>query len=137
MLTAKRIDTILYDCVFRNDEIINGKPVDETKLVTVPAIHRRFGLHKTRLESYREEIKSYVQQLPMQFHKGTGDGWSFMNLTMDKYYNGWGEQIHAETLYALAAGLGMAKFTMPREMWDVLPGSVPYIVFDINQMQET
>jgi hypothetical protein len=35
-----------------------------------------------------------------------------------------------EALVALGVGLGMAQFQMPREMWSVLPGGVPYVLLD-------
>lgn len=133
MTLYEQVQNIHFDCCFKQEELSSeGTVADESKVVFVSGIVHNFGLHKDRLESHREEVKSILEKMPSQFHKGTGDGWSFLNLCHDKGHNQWGEHIHAETLFALASGLGMGKFTLPREMWDILPGGMPYIVFDVN-----
>jgi len=133
-LLPQTIDSILFDSVFKQEEIVDGKlAVQEDMIIKVDAIVSGFWFHKERLEKHRATIVEILKIMPTTFHKSTGGGWSFLNLSMDKYGDQWGEHVHAQNLYALAAGLGLASFTMPREMWEVFPGKMPYVVFDIEE----
>lgn len=99
--------------------------------VYVDGIVNNYLLDRAKLEEHREDIQSMIEQLPTEFLKDGGGGWSFLNLCMRADGVQWtGLHWVQEMLYAMAAGLGMAKFSLPREMWAALPGNVPYIVFD-------
>ncbi len=37
-----------------------------------------------------------------------------------------------EELFSLAIGLQLAKWSMPRAMWDALPSGMPYVVIDLK-----
>lgn len=50
-LTAEAVQKILRDCLFKKEEIVDGKPPAD--VVIVDGIVRKFGLHKQRLESHR------------------------------------------------------------------------------------
>lgn len=120
---AKRIDAIMQDC-------LNGTP--EGALI-IEGVVRKFGLSNAKIAEHREEIRALLDEMPAQFHKNKGGGWSFLNLAIDKNGQQWGEQVNAEALYVLGAAVGMAKFQLPRDMWSILPGGVPYIVFDTEK----
>lgn len=124
-LTSENVTAVMKDCLFKDDESRDGA-------ILVPGIVRDFGLHPTRLESHREDILSMLQELDPAFYASVGGGWSFLNLPMRKDGSQWGEQANAEELYILAAGLKLAKFCLPREMWSALPGGVPYIMFEVK-----
>ena len=36
-----------------------------------------------------------------------------------------------EQLFVLGMGLGLVKYGLPRSMWNVLPGGMPYISIDL------
>jgi hypothetical protein len=51
---------------------------------------------------------------------------SFLNACMTKDDNQWGEHQNMEQLLALGIAIGYARILLPRNMWSVLPGGVPY-----------
>ena len=114
ILTAERVNEILRDSLYRDEE-----------LTREDAIRVKGIVQTERLKAYQEEIKNLIACLPDAFV--SGGGWTFLNLCTDKDGNLWGQHNNCEELYCLAAGLGMAGFCMPRDMWSVLPGGVPYI----------
>ncbi len=104
---------------------------ENPNLIKVEATINVYGLDKEKLETHREFVIETLKQLPPEFMKTTGGGWSLMNMVADKDGNQWGEQYMADALYVLANGLGLAAFTLPRAMWEALPGGMPYItVYD-------
>ena len=119
---AQKIHAILEDS-------LNGK---EEGALKIEGIVRNFGLSEEKIVKHREEIRSLLNEMPTTFHKETGGGWSFLNLCLDKDGNQWGEQHNMEELVVLGIAAGMAKYALPRGMWNILPGSVPYVVFDTS-----
>jgi len=59
-----------------------------------------------------------------------------LNGCMDIHGNKWGEQIHVNELFCLGMGLGLVKCSLPREMWRVLPGGVPYFTIDLEGVEK-
>ena len=127
VLTAEKVEKIFFRCLFTNDEIIDGKPI----LTPVPAegIMSNVGFHPERLERSKPEIIEMLNELPSQFKEKSGGGWSFLNACNDKDGNLWtGFQQTMEQLFQLGIGIGKVKCLMPRDMWKVLPGGMPYYV---------
>lgn len=125
---AERVETVLKDCLYRGDELPDGKPPEDA--VIVDGIMQKFGFHPARLAAHKEEIAAMCNELPDDFQKSKGGGWSFLNLCMTKDGNQWGEHRNCEQLVVLAIGSGQGGYPMPRDMWPMLPGSVPYVYFD-------
>ena len=73
-------------------------------------------------------IISFLKQLPDEFQLSKGGGWSFLNACIDKEGNQWGEHKHIEWLIALPNALDLIHFSLPKEMWVLLPGKMPYFV---------
>lgn len=70
-------------------------------------------------------------QLPKEFQKGSGSGGgiSFLNACNDVSGKQWTDSHQVmEQLFALGIGCNKVKCLMPREMWKVLPGGMPYYV---------
>lgn len=132
MIDATRVHEILLDCLYRNEEIENGLPFEAVK---AEAIMRTFAFHPERLEEHRKEIISILTNLPPQFRREEGGGWSFLSWCFYPGEHGeliqWGEHPTGEELIALGAALGFVKYVLPREMWEVLPGGVPYLVLEL------
>lgn len=94
---------------------------------------RKFAFVTARLEEKRADIMSMLEQLPDDFMAEKGGGTSLMNMPFTKDGIQWGEQYNADNLFVLGAGLGLCKFLMPRDVWSVLPGGMPYIVVDLTE----
>jgi hypothetical protein len=126
--TAEKVHNIFMDCLFKVEEIEDGKIPEGA--ILVDGIVESFGFHPERLNSHRDEVKAILDLMPSNFHKKGGGGWSLLNLCQDKDGNQWAEHPTMQELVVLGKGLGMVAYCMPREMWAVLPGGVPYIVID-------
>ena len=116
MIEVTRLREIIRDCLFTNDE-------DTSTAILVEGVVRKFGFHPERLRQYKSEIADMLRQLPNEFHN---DGWSFLNACVDQKGNQWGEHKDIEELFVLGEALGLVKCLMPRELWGVLPGGMPY-----------
>lgn len=99
-LTAKRVEEILFDCLFTEEEmeVLQTKFKKELKVpedtvivegvlasdaVIVEGVLGPFGFHPGRLESHRSEVVEMIKELPTEFlsiEDGGGGGWSFLNL---------------------------------------------------------
>lgn len=106
------------DCLFKEGE-------NTTNHVKVEGITNIFCLHPQRLEEKRELVTALLAELPEEFK----EGWSFLNLCNMKDGKQWtGMHRICEQLVVMAIGLGLMEYCMPREMWVVLPGGVPYLI---------
>ena len=124
MLNGNTVESLFFGSMFQPGE-------DTSKAVKVPGIRVNVGFHPDRLEANREAVEALIEELPDEFRTSGGGGWSFLNLCTTKTGELWtGQQNIAEQLYLLAAGLGKARFLLPREIWPAMPGGVPYMAFD-------
>jgi hypothetical protein len=124
-LTAENVDTIFRDCLFDESEFEGGKP----KMKEFPigeGVVLKAGFHPTRLLNHTAEIIDMLSQLPIPFGEKTGGGWTFLNACMGKDEEVWGEHSNVDQLLTLGLAIGKIKYTMPRDMWKVLPGGLPY-----------
>ncbi len=128
-MIAEKTTSIIKDCLFKPEEIVDGKPPE--KFVLVEAIMQKWSFHPERLECHRQEVIDLLKLMNPAFLKSGGGGWSFLNMCMDKDDRQWGEHRNMEELIVLAIGLKLGSFQFPRDMWDALPGGMPYVVFDI------
>ena len=106
------------DCLLEEGE-------DTTNHVKVEGLTSMFGLHPQRLEEKRELVTALLAELPAEFK----EGWSFLNLCTTKDGEQWTDMhLVCEQLVVMAIGLGLMEYCMPREMWVILPGGVPYLM---------
>lgn len=106
------------DCLFKEGE-------DTTNHVKVEGITNMFGLHPQRLEKKRELVTALLAELPAEFK----EGYTFLNFCTTKDGELWtGEHRVCEQLIVMAIGLDLMSYCMPREMWAILPGGVPYVM---------
>lgn len=117
---AEKVHALVEAC-------LNGK---EEGALIIEGVIRKFGFSPEKIAAHKEEIRALLDDMPDEFHMGKGDGWSFLNLCNDKHGEQWAEHPTMEALVALGEAAGMAKYLMPREMWQVLPGGMPYVGFD-------
>lgn len=136
-LTSKNVNHTIVDCLYRSEELQGlEKGAAPEGAILVPGITHDFGFHPERLQSHMEDVLSMLDQIPTNFFKETGGGWSFLNLCETKDGEQWGEHRDCEALYTLAAGLKLAGFCLPREMWMIMPGGVPYLWFSKTPVVE-
>lgn len=121
ILSAERVEQIFLDCLFKEGE-------DTNNYIEAEGITGKVGFHPGRLESHKTEIEAMLNELPDEFKKSKGGGWSFLNACVDKNGNQWtGFHKIMEQLFQLGIAIGKAEYTLSREMWKILPGGMPYI----------
>jgi len=128
-LTAENVNAVASRCLFTDDEMPNQNEAPEGA-VMVDGIVCRYAFHPERLTASKREIASMLDCLEDSFKTKGGGGMSFLNACMTKDGEHWGEHPTMGMLFALGIGAGLAFYTLPRELWTALPGSVPYVTID-------
>ena len=130
MINAQEVRDIFKVCLFREEEVKNGKPKPEA--IFIEGITAKFGLHKERVNKRKDKILGFLKELPEKFFEGSGGGWSFLNLCNDKDGKLWtGEHRVMQELVCLGMAIGKVKYTMPKETWAALPGGMPYVTVSL------
>jgi len=129
-VNATEVHDTLVSCLYTNEEIdaclAEGLDVPKDAIV-VDGIMRAFGFHPARLEAARPQVKAWIKEMDPAFLTSGGGGMSFLNLCMLADGTHWAEHPTCEAFVVLAFGLKLGSFPMPREMWKVLPGQMPYV----------
>ena len=119
-----------------NVDAIMGKCLDGASDIVVDGVINKFGFSQAQLAIHQESINQLLEQLPAPFHQKTGGGWSFLEACVDRDGDMWTSlHLKMEALFALGMGIGRVECQMPREVWGVLPGGVPYYI--IKELKET
>jgi hypothetical protein len=122
-LSSEHVTRVFEDCLAHGAE---SHPT-----ITVQGIVHTAHFAVKKLARRRREIGGMLAQLPDQFQpheSGGGGGWSFLNACDDKDGNQWtGQHLVMEQLFLLGIGTEQASFCMPRELWNALPGAMPFI----------
>lgn len=137
-LTPKKVEELFFSCMYKEEELPDvGEPEG---YVGVEGITMRIGFHPERIEAARPTVLKMLEEVPHQFFEGGGEeggGWSFLQLCMREDGTQWtGMHETMEQFVVLAKALGLAEFPLPRDMWMVLPGGVPYITFRKEPKEE-
>lgn len=118
---AAEVNALLVDC-------LNGS-ADGALLVE--GIVGTYGISPSKIEQNKGRIRALLASMPDEFQARKGGGMSFLNLCMDAEGAQWtGEHRTMEALVVLGVAAGMASFPLPREVWGVLPGGMPYVTFN-------
>jgi hypothetical protein len=120
-LTAQNVSETFMNCLFKEGENTENHIVAEGVMTKV-------GFHPERLKEATPQIEAMVNELPDEFKPTGGGGMSFLNACMDNKGNHWAEHSTIDQLVCLGIASGKLKYLMPREMWSVLPGGMPYLV---------
>ena len=119
-LNSTNVTYIFRDSLFHDGE-------DTTQMVKVEGISLNVGFHPLRLDSHRQDIHDMLMELPDSFKQSSGGGMSFLAACHDRRGHQWtGMHRTMEELFLLGQAVGLAKCLLPRELWTVLPGSMPY-----------
>lgn len=125
-LTAENVENTFKACLAENEES-DGIIIDGV------AIRAKFN--QTLLAEHKQAIADMLKQLPNEFQADGGGGWSFLNMCVDANGNQWTDFHRTmDMLVTLGVATDMVQFLMPREMWKMLPGGMPYIA--INNPQD-
>jgi hypothetical protein len=121
-LTSENVHNTFMECLFQEGESTENYVLAEGCITKV-------GFHPERLKSKESDIYEMLNQLPDEFKKSVGGGMSFLNMCNDKYGNQWSD-LHQtmDELVTMGIASEKASFLMPREVWSVLPGGMPYVV---------
>jgi hypothetical protein len=127
---SEKVVRIFNDCLFTDEEVAAVKEEQLKELaVVVEGIKVRLGLNKERVEKNKSEIVAIINKM----HPNFREGWSFLNLVLDKDMKQWASDHRtAEQLLILATAAGICRYTVPRQMWASMPGGLPYIQLDIE-----
>ena len=132
-LTIENVHSLMSSCLFAEHELVDGKPIIDP--VLVEGVMLRIGFHPERLAAAADQIRALLGELSPEFQpierEGGAGGHSFLALCEDKHGNHWGEHRDCDALLCLGMGIGAARFLMPRPVWSMLPGSMPYILIEI------
>ncbi len=124
-IDPQKVEEIFIDCLFRDGE-------DTSNYVVAEGITCNVGFNPVRLESHRDEIEELLAGLPDEYRESGGGGWSFLNACNDRHGNQWtGLHQRMEQLFQLGIAIDKVEYQLPRELWNALPGGVPYLVIKI------
>lgn len=135
---AQTVHDTFLACLYTEEEIASLQGATPQDAVIVDTIRGKVGFHPQRLEASRDKVIEVIREMPLPFRptsKGGGDGWWFLNLCMTKDEVQWAEHPTMNELIALAFALKLGKFCLPREYWGMLPGGMPYLVLDDEEVK--
>lgn len=120
-LSSETVENVFLKCLFQDGE-------DTTNAVMVDGVVRNYGFHPERLEQERGTIARLLDELQDEFKDSVGGGFTFLSACNDKHGEQWtGLHSIMEQLFALGMGLNLAAYVLPRDLWGVLPGGMPYL----------
>ncbi len=123
-LTSEKVENVFNDCLFREDE-------NTSNHIKAEGIMQSVGFHPDRLNSHKEEIIELLNELPEEFKRSRGGGWSFLQACVDRNGNQWTDlHLRMEQLFLLGIAIGMVVCQTPRSIWKVMPGGMPHYVIE-------
>lgn len=121
VLSSKKVMEVYKHCILSDDEVCDHEPIVDFTMGEGVAYASVFN--SERLAEKKEEIANMVDELA-DIEKGP----SFLNLCMDKNGRQWtGNHFLMDCLVQLGFATEALCYTLDRDMWDVLPGGVPFI----------
>ena len=119
-LTGENVEKTFVECLFKEGE-------DTSKAIMAQGVTGQFGFNPDRLQEHKADIASLAKQLPDEFKTSGGGGSSFLKACNNAKGEQWtGLQQFMELLLVMGIATGVITYPMSKEMWDVLPGGVPY-----------
>jgi len=127
-LDPDQVRDTFQDCLYHTKEEAEAG-LELGKAVTVEGIVWNVVFSKAKLDEHADLIMRMLMELPEAFRQTGGGGWSFLNACDDRHGNQW-TSFHETMgmLFMLGTGIGKVVMPLPRDMWTVLPGGMPYYV---------
>lgn len=117
ILLENKVTEIFMDCLFTEDE-------DSTNFLEVEGILVNVGFNPIKIEKHRDSIRDLTNKLNENFLIG----WSFLNICFNKDNELWTSSHKVcEQLLLLGLAIGKLEYILPRDVWNILPGKLPYI----------
>lgn len=129
---SERLTALVVDSFFTREEVPDPSNIPGDAVV-VEGVARNYAFHPARIEKNKPQIIQLIREVvPDVFLKGKGGGFTFLNLCNDRNGEQWTD-LHREmeALVCLGIAVGRAGYCLPRDLWAVFPGGVPYVYFDI------
>lgn len=124
-LTHQNVEAVFTDCLADTAE-------HAIKGVLIEA-----AFNRDKIEAHTQDIMSMLMQLPKEFHRNSGGGWSFLNMCIDCNGTQWTDYHQTQDkLVCLGRAIGAVEFLLQRDLWRVFPGGMPYIVINDNLNQQ-
>jgi hypothetical protein len=101
-LKASRVTEIFIDCLFREEELVNGRPTIEPIIVNGLTVDA--GFNPDRVKQHADEIGELCEEIPDSFRNELGE--SFLAMCYDKHGNHWGEHHNMQELMLLGMAIG-------------------------------
>lgn len=132
-LNTENVSSVFTNCLFTDDE--TADPAMMARALIVDGVSLKVGFHPGRIKENSKHIKSMLDCLPDSFKSDSGGGMSFLNAIEDNNGVQW-TSLHTEVDKLVILGLATFNITflMPREMWKILPGGMPYLV--VNSLKQ-
>lgn len=128
-LTSENVTSVFMDSMFRDEEVADAKPQEGEYLKGVGAL-RSIGFHPQRTESHRQDVVDMLECLNDTFKASVGGGWTFLHMCVDRDGEVWTDRhLVVDQLICLGVALNLVELT-PREMNSILPGGVPYVIYN-------
>jgi hypothetical protein len=122
MINSEKVIKLFENCLFKEEEIINGKPIVDP--ICAEGVMSKIGFHPERIKEATNEIVEMLNCLPEEFKSG----YTFLNFCQTKDGKQWtGLHQVCDQLVTMGIAIGKITYCLPREMWSILPGGVPYI----------
>lgn len=127
ILTAENVDNIFNECT--------AKVCDATDVVIVRGVQLLAEFDDRMLWHHYRAIKALLDELPDEFHREKGGGWTFLNMCVDKEGRQWADAHYTvDKLVCLGRATGTIDWSLPdRTMWPILPGGMPYVTVDTKR----
>ena len=122
MISSERVSELFMECLFKDEEIVDNKPILEP--IFVKGIMTTNWLHPERVKESALEIEGFIKELPEKFK----NGWTFLGLCQTKDGDFWTD-LHqvCEDLMVLGMAINKIEYCSSRETWVNLPGGMPYV----------
>ena len=129
-LSTTIVQTIFLACLYMPEEV-EGLTEPPEGCIVVNGVVTNAGFNPERIAKYSFLIEHLLLQLPANFMRSAGGGWSFLEACNDKDGRQW-TSFHKsmDELFCLGIAAKKAEFLLPRDMWAVLPGGMPYVIIN-------
>ena len=122
-LTVQNVEDIFRDCLTESQS--------NAPTIIGEGVKMNVAFDPEKLHARKADIISMLSHCSKDFFVNGGGGMSFLNLCVDNEDNLWaGMHSNVDQLVCLGNAIGKVKFLMPRDMWPILPGGMPYIAIE-------
>jgi len=120
ILTSQAVNRLMRSCLADKDDL---NPIKVEGIINTTYFNR------VKIAEHTVEIVTLLAELPDPFHQEKGGGWSFLQACVNRHGDEWtGLHVIMEALFCLGIAADKVRWMMPRDVWTVLPGGMPYVV---------